>query len=142
MINGVKSSGRSALRCSAIFPIFSLSFCLENVYLSACEFAIPTSIALLPFSEQVCKTESPLPVEPRFLREKKSSLRREKREEDTYVYIYIYTYIMDEGVGRERWTGRANNMESTRAGWIDGRVRKGEEGGESGNRPIDVAVEH
>lgn len=140
MINGVKSSGRSALRCSAIFPIFFLSFRLENVYLSACEFAIPTSIALLPFSEQVCKTESPLPVEPRFLREKKSSLRREKREEDTYMYIY--TYIMDEGMGRERWTGRANNMESTRAGWIDGRVRKGEEGGESGNRPIDVAVEH
>lgn len=92
MINGVKSSGRSALRCSAIFPIFFLSFRLENVYLSACEFAIPTSIALLPFSEQVCKTESPLPVEPRFLREKKSSLRREKREEDTYVYIYIYVY--------------------------------------------------
>lgn len=58
------------------------------------------------------------------------------------MYIYIYTYIMDEGMGRERWTGRANNMESTRAGWIDGRVRKGEEGGESGNRPIDVAVEH
>lgn len=140
MINGVKSSGRFALRCSAIFPIFSLSFRLENVYLSACEFAIPTSIALPPFSEQVCKTESPLPVEPRFLREKKSSLRREKREEDTYMYIY--TYIMDEGMGRERWTGRANNMESTRAGWIDGRVRKGEEGGESGNRPIDVAVEH
>lgn len=76
-----------------------------------------------------------------FSPEKKSSLRREKTGRKIYIYIYIKWTREGKGGRDERIIWRAHGPDGSMAAFEMGE-EEGEEEGESGNRPIDVAVEH